>query len=165
MITRRVTLTGVLTTLAVPLAATTPAFGQQPTSTGGWSPTRPITIVVPFAAGSGTDAVARILAELLREELGGASIVIDNKSYGTIRMHQERTYPGRVAATDLANPDFAMLARAFGAWSKRIETTAAFEEALAEARQRSGVRLLHCVTDVEQLSAAGATVSGLRTKS
>jgi acetolactate synthase-1/2/3 large subunit len=91
-------------------------------------------------------------------------IVIDNKSYGTIRMHQERTYPGRVASTDLANPDFAMLARAFGAWSRRVETTAAFAEALAEARQRRGVRLLHCLTDVEQLSAAGATIGGLRAK-
>jgi acetolactate synthase-1/2/3 large subunit len=89
-------------------------------------------------------------------------IVIDNRSYGTIRMHQERAYPGRVAATDLANPDFAMLARAFGAWSRRVETTEVFAEALAEAKGRSGVRLLHCLTDVEQLSAAGATVSGLR---
>jgi acetolactate synthase-1/2/3 large subunit len=91
-------------------------------------------------------------------------IVIDNKSYGTIRMHQERTYPGRVAATDLANPDFAMLARAFGAWSKRVETTAAFGEAVAEAMTLRGVRLLHCLTDIEQLSAAGATVSGLRAR-
>ena len=91
-------------------------------------------------------------------------IVIDNKSYGTIRMHQEREYPGRVVATDLANPDFAAFARAFGAWSKRVETTAAFAEALAEAKARSGVRLLHCLTDIEQLSAAGATVSGLRAR-
>ena len=45
-------------------------------------------------------------------------IVVDNGSYGTIRMHQERTYPGRVAATDLANPDFAALGAAFGAWSR-----------------------------------------------
>ena len=91
-------------------------------------------------------------------------IVIDNKSYGTIRMHQERTYPGRVAATDLANPDFAANARAFGAWSRRVETTAAFEAALAEANGLRGVRLLHCLTDIEQLSAAGATVSGLRAR-
>ncbi len=79
-------------------------------------------------------------------------------------MHQERSYPGRVASTDLANPDFAAFARAFGAWSKRVETTAAFAEALTEAKGRSGVRLLHCLTDVEQLSAAGATISGLRAK-
>ena len=91
-------------------------------------------------------------------------IVVDNGSYGTIRMHQERTYPGRVASTDLANPDFAAFATAFGAWSRRVDTTAGFAEALAEARNQAGVRLIHCVVEVEQLSAAGATVSGLRAK-
>ncbi|HEY6816046.1 MAG TPA: thiamine pyrophosphate-dependent enzyme, partial [Croceibacterium sp.] len=91
-------------------------------------------------------------------------IVIDNGSYGTIRMHQERTYPGRIASTDLANPDFAAFGAAFGAWSRRVETTAGFAEALAEARARKGVRLLHCLTEVEQLSAAGATISGLRAR-
>ncbi len=91
-------------------------------------------------------------------------IVIDNSSYGTIRMHQERSHPGRVAWTDLANPDFAGFATAFGAWSRRVDTTAGFAEALAEANNPTGVRLIHCVVDVEQLSAAGATVSGLRAK-
>src|SRR5690606_12880497 len=79
-------------------------------------------------------------------------IVIDHSSYGTIRMHQERTYPGRVASTDLANPDFAAFATAFGAWSRRVDTTAGFAEALAEARNQAGVRLIHCVVEVEQLS-------------
>src|SRR5688572_13465343 len=91
-------------------------------------------------------------------------IVIDNGSYGTIRMHQERAYPGRVAATDLANPDFAALGAAFGAWARRVETTAEFAAALGEAKGRTGTRLLHCVVDIEQLSAAGATISGLRSK-
>jgi acetolactate synthase I/II/III large subunit len=91
-------------------------------------------------------------------------IVVDNGSYGTIRMHQERSYPGRVAATDLANPDFAALGAAFGAWTRRVASTAEFESALIEAKDRSGIRLLHCRVDIEQLSAAGATVSGLRNK-
>ena len=91
-------------------------------------------------------------------------IVIDNSSYGTIRMHQERAYPGRVASTDLANPDFAALAAAFGAWSRRVETTVQFADALAEANRRPGLRLLHCLVEIEQLSAAGATVSGLSAK-
>jgi acetolactate synthase I/II/III large subunit len=91
-------------------------------------------------------------------------IVIDNGSYGTIRMHQERTYPGRVAATDLANPDFTALGAAFGAWTRRVETTAEFTAALAKAKDLKGLRLLHCITDIEQLSAAGATVSALRAK-
>src|SRR5205823_4194912 len=44
-------------------------------------------------------------------------IVVDNASYGTIRMHQERDYPERVSATELNNPDFAALARAYGGWA------------------------------------------------
>lgn len=91
-------------------------------------------------------------------------IVIDNGSYGTIRMHQERTYPGRIASTDLANPDFAAFGAAFGAWSRKIETTDEFAAALTEAKARKGLRLLHCLTEIEQLSAAGATVTALRAK-
>jgi acetolactate synthase-1/2/3 large subunit len=89
-------------------------------------------------------------------------IVVDNGSYGTIRMHQERAYPGRTASTDLANPDFVRLGEAFGAWATRVETTADFDAALAEALEKPGLKLLHCVTEIEQLSASGATVSGLR---
>src|SRR5690348_15868017 len=91
-------------------------------------------------------------------------LLVDNGSYGTIRMYQVRAYPGRVASTDLANPDFVELAGAFGAWARLIETTAEFDAALADAIGRTGLRLLHCVIEVEQLSAAGATVSGLRAK-
>ncbi len=89
-------------------------------------------------------------------------IVFDNAAYGTIRMHQEREYPARVVSTDLMNPDFAAMATAFGGWGKRVETTEAFAAALAEALPMRGVRLLHCITDIEQLGAGGATVSGLR---
>ena len=91
-------------------------------------------------------------------------IVVDNSAYGTIRMHQEREFPGRVEATRLDNPDFVALARAFGGWAARVEATADFERALRDAKDRSGVRLIHCVIDIEQLAASGATVSGLRAK-
>ncbi|MEO6040291.1 MAG: thiamine pyrophosphate-binding protein [Croceibacterium sp.] len=91
-------------------------------------------------------------------------IVIDNGSYGTIRMHQELSFPGRVSATNLTNPDFAALARAFGGCGERAETTAQFAQALAKAASGRSVRLLHCLTDIEQLSAAGVTVSGLRAR-
>lgn len=91
-------------------------------------------------------------------------VLVDNGAYGTIRMHQEREFPERVSATTLANPDFAALARAYGGWAERVETTAQFAAALAEAQSRNGLRLLHLVIDVEQLSAGGATVSGLRAK-
>ena len=89
-------------------------------------------------------------------------IVVDNSSYGTIRMHQEREFPGRVSATDLANPDFAALGRAFGGWAARVETTDEFSSALDEALGLGGIRLIHCISDIERLNAAGATVSGLR---
>ncbi len=91
-------------------------------------------------------------------------ILVDNGAYGTIRMHQEREFPGRVSATQLANPDFAALARAFGGWAARVETTAEFAPALADAKDRKGVRLLHLITDIEEISAGGATVSGLRAR-
>ena len=88
-------------------------------------------------------------------------IVVDNGSYGTIRMHQEREYPARVSATDLANPDFAAFGRAFGAWAETVETTEAFAPALARALAEPGVKLLHLKTDVEIIS-AGTTISKLR---
>jgi acetolactate synthase-1/2/3 large subunit len=89
-------------------------------------------------------------------------IVMDNGAYGTIRMHQERAYPGRVASTALANPDFAALAKAYGAWSVRVETTAQFGTALKKAVGMKGLRVLHCMTDLEQLAASGTTLSSLR---
>ncbi len=91
-------------------------------------------------------------------------VLVDNATYGTIRMHQEREFPARVVATSLINPDFAALARAYGGWAERVETTAEFAAALDAAKARKGLRLLHLVIDVEQLSAGGATVSGLRAK-
>ncbi len=91
-------------------------------------------------------------------------LIIDNSAYGTIRMHQEREYPGRVSATKLANPDFAAFGAAFGAWSAHASTTEEFKSALAEARGKSGLRLIHMSIDIEQLAASGASISGLRAK-
>ena len=88
-------------------------------------------------------------------------IVVDNGSYGTIRMHQEREYPKRVSATDLRNPDFAAIARAYGGWGETVESTEDFTHVLDKALKKKGIRLIHCVTDVEQISHA-STISGLR---
>jgi acetolactate synthase-1/2/3 large subunit len=90
-------------------------------------------------------------------------IIVDNGSYGTIRMHQEKEYPKRITATALKNPDFAALARAYGGWAETFETTAAFGPALDKALKRKGIRLLHCKTDVEQITNA-TTISKLREK-
>lgn len=91
-------------------------------------------------------------------------VVIDNGAYGTIRMHQEREYPGRVSATNLANPDFAALGAAFGGWSAKATTTQEFVAALEEAKGRTGIRLIHALTDLERIAASGATISGLRAR-
>jgi acetolactate synthase-1/2/3 large subunit len=88
-------------------------------------------------------------------------ILVDNGSYGTIRMHQEREYPARISATELRNPDFAALARAYGGWAEAVERTEDFGPSLDRAMKRKGIRLLHCKTDVEQISNA-TTITRLR---
>jgi acetolactate synthase-1/2/3 large subunit len=89
-------------------------------------------------------------------------IIVDNGSYGTIRMHQEREYPERISGTELRNPDFAALALAYGAsFAEAVEKTADFASALDRALGQSGVRLLHCKTNVEQISNA-TTISKIR---
>jgi acetolactate synthase-1/2/3 large subunit len=88
-------------------------------------------------------------------------LVVDNGSYGTIRMHQEREYPKRISATDLRNPDFAALARAYGGWAETVDKTADFAPALDDALKRKGIRLIHCKTDVEQITNA-TTISKVR---
>jgi acetolactate synthase-1/2/3 large subunit len=78
------------------------------------------------------------LATAVQEELDIVVLVVNNGMYGTIRMHQERHYPGRVIGTDLRNPDFVALARAYGAHGALVERSeeigAALDEALAAGR-------------------------------
>jgi acetolactate synthase I/II/III large subunit len=88
-------------------------------------------------------------------------VLVDNGSYGTIRMHQEREFPERIFATKLKNPDFAAIVRAYGGWGETVETTDEFGPALERALGRGGIRLLHCKTDVEQISNS-TTISRLR---
>jgi acetolactate synthase-1/2/3 large subunit len=101
------------------------------------------------------------LATAAARELDLLVILVDNGSYGTIRMHQERDYPKRVSGTDLANPDFAALARAYGGWAETVERTEDFVPALDRALGERGIRLLHLKTDVEQISNQ-TTISKLR---
>jgi acetolactate synthase-1/2/3 large subunit len=79
-------------------------------------------------------------------------IVVDNGMYGTIRMHQEREYPGRVSGTELQNPDFAAYARAFGGFGATVERTADFAEAFAAAQRSGKPALLHVKVDPEAIT-------------
>ena len=74
------------------------------------------------------------LATAVQYKAGVLFIVFNNGMYGTIRMHQEKTYPARVSGTDLHNPDFAALARAYGAHGESVEKTADFAPALKRAQ-------------------------------
>lgn len=80
----------------------------------------------------------------------GANLTIvinDNSRYGTIVAHQEREYPGRPSGTTLGNPDFAAWARSFGGFGVRVERTADFAQAFAEALAHDGPAIVHCITD------------------
>ncbi|MEN9420219.1 MAG: hypothetical protein RI988_3840 [Pseudomonadota bacterium] len=80
------------------------------------------------------------------------SVVVDNGSYGTIRMHQEREYPGRVSGSALHNPDFVTLAHAFGWKGERIDHTAGFEPAFARALASGEPTLIHLILPTEVIT-------------
>ena len=91
-------------------------------------------------------------------------LVADNGIYGTIRMHQERDYPGRVIATDLRNPDFAAYALAFGGYGAVVEKSADFPAAFAAARASGKPSIIHLKVDPEAITPT-ATLTGIREKS
>ena len=79
-------------------------------------------------------------------------LVVNNGMYGTIRMHQEKQYPGRISGTKLAGPDYVALAQSFGAHAERVSQTEDFAGAFARARAHKGIYLLELVTDPKQLT-------------
>ena len=91
-------------------------------------------------------------------------IVIDNTMYGTIRMHQERKYPGRVSATQLRNPDFAALARAYGGHGETVEETSEFSAAFERAVASGKPSLLHVKVDPQAITPM-ATIDSMRAAS
>jgi acetolactate synthase-1/2/3 large subunit len=88
-------------------------------------------------------------------------IVLNNGIYGTIRMNQERDYPGRVIGTDLTNPDFVALAQAYGLHGERVRATAEFEPAFERAWNAEAGALIEIQIDPEVISPR-ATLSRIR---
>jgi len=117
--------------------------------------------VVCFAGDGDFMMTSGELATAVQYGANIVTVVVDNGSYGTIRMHQERAYPGRVIATELTNPDFAAFAKSFGAWGATVERTADFPAAFAAARQVGKPAIIHLKTDVEAI-APGRTLRQLR---
>jgi acetolactate synthase I/II/III large subunit len=118
-------------------------------------------LVVAFAGDGCFQMCGQELATAVQERLPIVVIVVNNSSLGTIRMHQERRFPGRVIATDLVNPDFVALARAYGTHGERVEEAAAFPEALERARAARRPALIELVCDREALT-PGASLSEIR---
>ena len=107
------------------------------------------------------------LATAAQYHAGVIFVVLNNSMYGTIRLHQERHFPGRVSGTGLVNPDFLLLAKSFGALGQRVVDTAGFAPALNEAinytRERKRPALIELVCDPDLLTPE-ATVASLRAR-
>ena len=87
-------------------------------------------------------------------------LVLDNAMYGSIRLHQERNYTGRVSATDLVNPDFAALARAAGGFGVTVEKTEDFAAAFRAAEASGLPAIIHVKYDSDGVAPPGVTLSG-----
>jgi len=92
------------------------------------------------------------------------TIIADNGIYGTIRMHQEREYPGRISATDLRNPDFAAYARAFGGFGIAVERTADFPDAFKAAQASGKPAIIRLAIDPDAITPL-TTLAKIRAKS
>jgi acetolactate synthase I/II/III large subunit len=101
------------------------------------------------------------LATAIKYGLPVAVLLVNNGMYGTIRMHQERLYPGRVVGTDLVNPDFAAYAESFGAYGEAVERTEDVEDAFERAVDAGRPALLDLRVDPEAISPR-ATIKQLR---
>jgi acetolactate synthase-1/2/3 large subunit len=123
----------------------------------------PDRVVVCFAGDGCFLMNGQELATAVHYGLGVVFIVVNNAMYGSIRMHQERHYPGRVCATDLSNPDFVGLAQAYGAHAERVTRTEDFPAAFDRAVRAGQPALIELRVSQDALSPR-ATISGLRAK-
>ncbi|MFN4099428.1 MAG: thiamine pyrophosphate-binding protein [Pararhodobacter sp.] len=134
------------------LAPTSGSMGYGFPASVAASLEHPGKIVLCFA---GDGCFQMTLNEMSTARQYGANPVVilaNNGRYGTIRMHQERHYPGRVSGTELFNPDYAALARAYGGHGETVTRTGDFAEAFARARASGTVAVIELMLDPEALS-------------
>ena len=123
-------------------------------------PDRP---VVAFAGDGCFLMTGQELATAALHEVPIVVVIVNNGMYGTIRMHQELAHPGRVVGTDLRNPDFAALARAFGAHGELVTETSEFPAAFERAVASGVAAVIELRTDPEAISTS-STLSDLRAR-
>ncbi len=121
----------------------------------------PERIVVAFTGDGDFLMTGQELATAAREQSPVIVILVNNGMYGTIRMHQETHFPGRVSATTLTNPDFVKLAEAYGAMGVRITHTEQFASAFEEALSCGRSALLELVLDPDIITPT-QTITALR---
>ncbi|HRK55938.1 MAG TPA: thiamine pyrophosphate-binding protein [Burkholderiaceae bacterium] len=121
--------------------------------------------VVIFSGDGDFLMTSQELATAVQNRIGVIVIVFNNGMYGTIRMHQERSFPGRVSATGLVNPHFGLLAQSYGAFGVVVETTDTFASALAQAiahtRDKRTPALIELRCDPEVIT-PNATLAAMR---
>jgi len=117
--------------------------------------------VVCFAGDGCFQMNGQELGTIMQNGLDPLIIVVNNGTFGTIRMHQEREYPEHVYATDLVNPDFAVLARAYGFHSEILERTEDIADTLDRALRAEGPALIECRIEAESISPRN-TLSNIR---
>ena len=121
----------------------------------------PARIVVGFCGDGGFLMTGQELATSLAEGPGPIILVFNNAMYGTIRMHQERRFPGRISGTNLKNPDFTALGRAYGAFTATVSRTEEFAPAFEEATAAKRAALIELRMDLEIITTR-TTLSALR---
>ncbi|NEU33049.1 acetolactate synthase, partial [bacterium LRH843] len=112
-------------------------------------PDRP---VIAFAGDGGAMMTIQELETCVRYKIPVIFIIANNNMYGTIRMHQEKKFPERVIATDLANPDFAELMRVVGGHGVVVKKNQDFAQALETALAANAPYVIEVVTDPEQIT-------------
>ncbi len=121
----------------------------------------PRRLVVGFCGDGGFLMTGQELATSLAAGVGPIILLFNNAMYGTIRMHQERRFPGRVVGTALANPDFPALARAYGAFAARVARTEDFAPAFEEAAAANRAAVIELAIDPETITTR-TTLSQIR---
>ncbi len=143
------------------LAPTSGSMGYGVPAAIGAKRLDPSRTVVAFAGDGCFLMTGQDFATAVQYGLAVIVVVVDNGMYGTIRMHQEREYPGRVSGTALANPDFAAYARAFGGHGEIVRRTADFAPAFERASASGKPAIIHVTVDPDVITPA-TTLTAIR---
>jgi acetolactate synthase I/II/III large subunit len=143
------------------LAPTSGAMGYGVPAAVAAKLVHPQRTVIAFSGDGDFLMTGQELATAAQYDLRIVFIVVNNGMYGTIRMHQEREFPGRVSGTELKNPDFAALARAYGLHGEIVQRTSEFEAAFERARDAGTAALIEVRIDPDAISPR-TTLSAIR---